>query len=41
MDAQVHLREAYSLAWGTAPADLAEYHDVLAELSAPLTEGVA
>lgn len=33
MDAQVHLREAYSLAWGTAPVDLVEYEDVLKELS--------
>jgi chromosome partitioning protein len=38
MDAQVHLREAYSLAWGTAPADLVEYEDVLKELTAPVTE---
>lgn len=41
MDAQVHLREAYALAWGTSPADLAEYQDVLDELSAPLTEEAA
>jgi len=41
MDAQVHLREAYSLAWGTAPDDLAEYGDVLTELAAPLTEAAA
>lgn len=41
MDAQVHLREAYALAWGTCPADLGEYDDVLAELSAPLTEEAA
>lgn len=34
MDAQVHLREAYSLAWGTAPEDLGEYEDVLKELTA-------
>jgi chromosome partitioning protein len=38
MTAQVHLREAYSLAWGTAPADPAEYGAVLAELLEPVTE---
>lgn len=34
MTAEVHLREAYSLAYGTVPAELGEYGPVLAELSA-------
>src|SRR5260370_1307561 len=33
MDAAIHLWEAYALAYGTVPADLAEYGAVLAELS--------
>lgn len=34
MDAQTHLWEQYTLAWGSAPADLAEYDAILAELEA-------
>ena len=33
MAAQIGLREQYSQAFGTAPADLGEYEDVLAELT--------
>ena len=32
LSAEVHLLESYSLAYGTVPADLAEYADVLKEL---------
>lgn len=32
LETQTPLRESYALAYGTAPADLAEYTDVLAEL---------
>lgn len=32
LDAQVSLREAYAGAWGTTPADLLEYDQVLTEL---------
>jgi chromosome partitioning protein len=33
LDAEVHLRESYSMAYGLAPADLGEYADVLEELA--------
>jgi chromosome partitioning protein len=34
MDAEVHLLEAYPLAYGTVPADLSEYEAVVKELAA-------
>lgn len=40
MAAHIGLREQYSAAFGTAPADLGEYEDVLAELMAPAAEEV-
>lgn len=40
MAAYIGLREQYSAAFGTAPADLGEYADVLAELMSPVTEEV-
>jgi chromosome partitioning protein len=41
MEVSVHLREAYSLAYGSAPADFGEYAGVLAELTADAGRGVA
>lgn len=41
MTAEVHLREVYSLGYGTVPADLGEYTAVLAELSAAAAQGAA
>lgn len=38
MAASVGLREMYSAAFGTAPADLGEYEDVLTELSGTVVE---
>lgn len=35
MAAEVHLLESYPLAYGTVPADLAEYQAVVGELAAP------
>lgn len=41
MDATVHLRESYALAYGSVPADFGEYAGVLAELSADAGRGAA
>lgn len=40
MAAYIGLREQYSAAFGTAPADLGEYDDVLTELMSPVAEEV-
>lgn len=40
MATQIGLREQYMTAFGTAPADLGEYADVLAELMSPVGEEV-
>lgn len=39
MDAETHTYEAYKLAYGTVPADLLEYEDVIEELSSPAGVG--
>ena len=41
MDAQVHLLESYPLSYGTVPADLAEYEQVLKELASEGGDGAA